>query len=229
MRFLKEAGHRRWRQDLSSYLDGRLDTSRRYALERHLAGCAYCQEELASLRRVVALLHRVPQVEAPRSFTLAKAPSATLRWPLVYGRSLQYATAVAAMLLLAVVVGDLATSRSTAVSPANQGTATSIQGKAGPLGPREPEATHTAAATAAPLAGGQDLAQATPTQQLRPFAASEKAQETDTAVPLSTTPNSPGTLHNWFRWGKIATGALLAALVSMVSVHSWLGRRRKHS
>ena len=210
MRLLKEAGHRRWRRDLSAYVDGHLEPPRREALDKHLAVCLLCQEEMAALRRMVALLHQVPQVESPRSFALLQAPSAGLRWPLAYGRPIQYATAVVAMVFLAVVAGDLATGHTTALSPASPGVA---------------------GTTAAPAAGTlQDLTQATPSPQPMPFAASEKAQATvEGGVPPATTPSEPKTLHNWFRRGELALGAVLAALVSVVSVQWWLGHRRRQS
>ncbi|MFH1140392.1 MAG: zf-HC2 domain-containing protein [Chloroflexota bacterium] len=223
MRLLKEAGHRRWRRDLSAYVDGHLEPPRRDALEIHLARCTFCQEELVALRGVVALLRRVPQVEAPRSFALAQAPSVGLRWPVLYGSSLRYATAVAAMLLLAVAVGDLVTGRPPALAPASPGVA-ETQSKEGPK-----ELTNTRAeATAAPLAAGQDTIQATPTPQALPFMAAEKAQETVGAgAPSLATPGESETLHNWFRWGEIALGAVLAALVTVISVQWWLGRSRR--
>ncbi len=223
MRFLKDVTHRRWRRDLSPFIDGQMELSRREALERHLATCAFCQEELASLRQVVALLRRVPQVEASRSFALTQAPSVRLRWPVMYGSSIRYATAVAAMLLLAVVVADLVTGRPAALAPASPGPANVQLDK----GSEESEGTR-AAATAAPLAGSQDIAQATPTPQPLPLAASEKAQDTGEAeVSPAITPSKSGTLHNWLRWGEIAIGALLAVLVSVVSVQWWLGRRQR--
>ncbi len=225
MRFLKDVTHRRWRRDLSPFIDGQLELSRREALERHLATCAFCQKELASLRQVVALLRRVPQVEASRSFALTQAPSVRLRWPVMYGSSIRYATAVAAMLLLAVVMADLVTGRPTALAPAGPGPA-NVQLNDGS---EESEGTR-AAATAAPLAGSQDIGQTTPTPQPLPSAASEKAQFTGVAeTPPTTTPNNSETLHNWLKWGEIAIGALLAMLVSVVSVQWWLRRRQRRS
>lgn len=220
MRLINKAIHRRWRRDLSSYLDGRLEPPRREALERHLAACQFCQEELAALRGVVALLHRVPHVEAPRSFALSQAPSAVLRWPVLYARPLRYATAVAATLLVAVVAGDLVTARPSALGPASPGVAETQRKE----GSEELQGTP-AAATAAPLAAGQDLAQATPSPQPLPFAAAGKALETtDASVPPSTLQGEPGTLHNWFRWAELALGAILAALVIVATVQWWLGR-----
>ena len=57
-------------ETLSAYLDGALTSAERTALERHLAGCAACQEELAGLRHVGALLRALPEPALPRSFAL---------------------------------------------------------------------------------------------------------------------------------------------------------------
>jgi anti-sigma factor RsiW len=61
---------------LSAYLDGALTSAEREALERHLAGCAECQEELAGLIRVGALLRALPEPALPRSFTLPEPGAA---------------------------------------------------------------------------------------------------------------------------------------------------------
>lgn len=225
MRLLNRAIHLRWRRHLSAYVDGRLEPPRRAALERHLAVCLFCQEELAALRGVVALLRRVPQVEAPRSFALSQAPSVTVQWPALYVSPLRYATAVAAMLLLAVVLGDLVTGRSPALVPASPGVA-ETQGKEGPAGLQGPPV----AATDAPLAAGQDTTQTTPTPQPLPFMATGKALETTEAeVTSSAAQGGYGTLHNRLRWVELGLGGILAVLASVVTVQWWLGRRRRHS
>ena len=72
------------RERLSAYLDDQLAPSERAALERHLPTCARCADELAELRRTVALLRAMPTPALPRSFALpvpaaapAPAPVAT--------------------------------------------------------------------------------------------------------------------------------------------------------
>jgi anti-sigma factor RsiW len=57
----------RIREELSAYLDGRLDRSVKAAVEAHLAGCAACAREVASLgatRRLVASAGRLKAPEA---------------------------------------------------------------------------------------------------------------------------------------------------------------------
>jgi hypothetical protein len=62
--------HERLTESLSAYLDGALARADRDALERHLATCETCREELAELQRVRALLRALPEPALPRSFAL---------------------------------------------------------------------------------------------------------------------------------------------------------------
>jgi len=51
-------------EELSSFVDGTLPTRRAAALERHLAGCERCGEELRNLRDLRATLAGLPEAEA---------------------------------------------------------------------------------------------------------------------------------------------------------------------
>jgi hypothetical protein len=55
---------------LSAYLDGELTDRERNKLERRLNQERALQDELTALRDTVALLHELPQLKAPRNFTL---------------------------------------------------------------------------------------------------------------------------------------------------------------
>ena len=57
-------------EQLSALLDGEVSAEERVQWEAHLATCQRCQQELASLRRMVTLLHALPQPALPRSFEL---------------------------------------------------------------------------------------------------------------------------------------------------------------
>jgi len=58
--------HARYQDDVGAYLLGALSDLERHAFERHLAGCAECQEELERLRPAAeALPGSVVQLEAP--------------------------------------------------------------------------------------------------------------------------------------------------------------------
>jgi hypothetical protein len=103
--------HRRFRRDLSAYVDDMLSERARRRLEAHLDSCEACRQELAELRVTVEALGSLPMAEAPRSFTLAAAPVAEVR-PRPAARRLEFglrlATATAAFALALVVIGDFA-------------------------------------------------------------------------------------------------------------------------
>lgn len=52
---------------LGAYMDGELSGSRLETIERHLAGCPECREELEELQMLSILLHSVPAVEVQQS------------------------------------------------------------------------------------------------------------------------------------------------------------------
>jgi hypothetical protein len=92
---------------LSEYIDNSLNSEDKSFIERHLETCEACSKELESLRMTVQLLHRVPEVSVPRSFTVtvpeprresAFGPS-SLRW-------LRPATAIVAVALVVLLMGD---------------------------------------------------------------------------------------------------------------------------
>ena len=98
---------RKVRGMLSEYVDNRLDGENKSFVERHLETCEACSKELESLRMTVQLLHRVPEVSVPRSFTVivpeprresAFGP-ASMRW-------LRPATAIVAIALVVLLMGD---------------------------------------------------------------------------------------------------------------------------
>jgi hypothetical protein len=103
--------HRRFRRDLSAYVDDMLSEGARRRLEAHLDSCEACRQELAELRATVEALGSLPMAEAPRSFTLAAAPIAEVR-PRPAARRLEFglrlATATAAFALTVVLIGDFA-------------------------------------------------------------------------------------------------------------------------
>jgi hypothetical protein len=61
------------RGDISAHADGELAPDRLAALDAHLTGCERCRTELADLLAVRDALQELPQVAAPRSFTLTPA------------------------------------------------------------------------------------------------------------------------------------------------------------
>ena len=94
----------RFREMLSPYIDGRLDASETERLERHIAACDACRDELESIRAVVGVLRRVREAVPQRSFTVPA--TAVRRRPLLLN-GLRVATAVAVLCLALVFVGDV--------------------------------------------------------------------------------------------------------------------------
>ncbi len=105
--------HRRLRDQLSAYIDGELDASAAERLERHLAECGRCRQEMEQLRATVAALQELPAVEPPRSFTLspervAPRPPTPVASPLAFGARIAAAGVAAALAVVLVVdLGDL--------------------------------------------------------------------------------------------------------------------------
>lgn len=111
---------------LSAYLDGALEPGEQAAARAHLAACAACARDLAELRATVSLLQGLPQYAPRRSFQLGPehAPEANVAAARV-GRglegwferllpwfpSLRIATVAVAVLLVAVIAGDLVSNR----------------------------------------------------------------------------------------------------------------------
>ena len=98
-------------ETLSAYLDGRVKGPAQARLERSLAECGVCREELASLRATVALVRQLP-LEAPgRSFVMAappRQPAHPRPSPLARASMWAYAGAasLAAILLTVLVSAD---------------------------------------------------------------------------------------------------------------------------
>jgi anti-sigma factor RsiW len=67
---------------LPDYLHDRLDASTRTLVERHVAECSPCQDELALLRDLRGTLHRAPRIDvaAVAAAIPAYRPAARTRW-----------------------------------------------------------------------------------------------------------------------------------------------------
>ena len=97
-------------ESLSAYIDRELSARDVARVEKHLQECQACGENLATLQRTVALLRELPAIPAPRSFAIRPAPVrrkarvVTPGWG--YGL-LKGATALAALLLVLLIGGDL--------------------------------------------------------------------------------------------------------------------------
>jgi len=91
------------RELLSGYLDRRLNSEEATRVEGHLKTCPGCREELESLRAIVALLHRLPEVAPSRSFAVAPVRPLPGRRALP---ALRFATAGVVLLLVLAFAAD---------------------------------------------------------------------------------------------------------------------------
>ncbi len=103
--------HRFANKRLSAYVDGQLSERDRTRVEAHLRVCAECRSEVRTLSWTKSLLREAPRVPLPRSFLIREAdvasrPSATWVMP-----ALRWATALVAVIFVAVLVGDVLTAR----------------------------------------------------------------------------------------------------------------------
>ena len=121
--------HRFCQDNLSPFLDKELTPREQTRVARHLDECVDCRADLASLRRTVAVLHAVPALKPPRTFFIPASEGVrqkqVRRSRVAYGY-LQFATAVATVLLLLVVSGD-AVLRSGVGQPAHREMAPTVE------------------------------------------------------------------------------------------------------
>ena len=206
--------HGRWQEGLSAYLDAQLEPSEQRKLERHLASCTSCQEELESLRATVALLQRVPQVAVPRSFRLIEEPMPIgVPWTIRYTVPLRYAASAAGLLFLVVAVGDLMTSDG---------------GLTSPVSPSQELDTATPPPAGAPVteAATQDIEAPS---ALSAVSEGEVLPEAARAAPSkAATEPEQGERTLFSRtlgWLAVAFGALFVVLAVPVSLQWWFRRR----
>ncbi len=154
---------------LSAYVDNRLAAGERARLDAHLRDCARCQSSRASLQWTIGLVKQSPAPALPRAFTLraptpSRIPHPASRFTLP---ALRFATALATLLLIALVGVDFITQSSgtmqTASAPAAEKLAAPTQAALATLQP-----------TLAPR-GAQPAIAATPTPDLK--SANDAAQK----------------------------------------------------
>ncbi|GAB4410320.1 MAG: hypothetical protein Kow00123_23930 [Anaerolineales bacterium] len=111
MAFWNRKKHKRIKDNLSAYLDGRLNPKQAAEVEAHLESCAECAWEKQTLEQTRRLVQMAPRVAVPRSFILspAQVEKPARRSPLVPAplMALRTATAAVGILLAFVIAGDL--------------------------------------------------------------------------------------------------------------------------
>jgi hypothetical protein len=113
-RIRERFNHRFVTKNLSAYIDDRLSERQTRRLERHLAECAACRRDLASLQRTVRALRRAPTHPVPRSFALPlsvqQEQTSYRRWNMAYG-ALRAVSVAVAFLLILFLSGDILMAR----------------------------------------------------------------------------------------------------------------------
>jgi hypothetical protein len=101
---------------LSAYLDGQLDRRNQMKIEARLNREPALNDVLVDLERTRSLLRSAGPIKAPRSFKLKPEMVAQPKRKPVYP-IFQFASAVAALLLIVVLLGDFAGPRQVAMAP----------------------------------------------------------------------------------------------------------------
>jgi anti-sigma-K factor RskA len=124
---MNETEHDRRRDDIAAYLLGALEPGEAAELERHIAGCAECEEELQRLRPAVQVLpETVESVEAPAALrsrlmeqvrSEAAGSQAAARQPSRWRFGLRPVAGLAALALVVVAIGGYAISDSGSGGP----------------------------------------------------------------------------------------------------------------
>lgn len=195
MSFLRKKPEHQWvEESLSAYIDGELTARERARVEKHLEECRACTENLATLRQTVTLVRELPLVRAPRSFAVrpavvrAKPSLAPPSWG--YGL-LKGATALAALLLVLLIGGDLAlqfvgvtslASWAPAAPAPEVALAPSLEPSAMPAPAEEPPMLGQTKDSEAPLAPGPENA-----QEIAPHATAPTEAAEDFVEPEETT------------------------------------------
>ena len=104
--FLNRFRHGGTRDLLSSYIDGEVSTSERLRIERHLAVCEECRQELESLRLTVSALRQLPEVQTARSFAISERP-APVRSATGWIVGVRLAASAAAVVLVGLILADV--------------------------------------------------------------------------------------------------------------------------
>lgn len=147
---------------LSAYLDGEVTPEERVLVERTVAGSSEVAWRLDALRQTVALMGQLPRVPLPRSFTLSEADVRpvrragrdTARWwqTLLNPVFLRNATAVATMLFLVVLVGNVMLSSLAPAAPASPSATVVVQAPVERVAKEAAPTTANAASAAEPAA-----------------------------------------------------------------------------
>jgi hypothetical protein len=168
---------------LSAYIDDQVTADERILVEAHLGTCAECSRDLAMLRQTVTLLKRLPQVAAPRPFTLREAdvtperPSRPVWWRLPWVQGLAAAAAVFACVVA--VGGGLLLGRLGSMAVPAAPAPLAYQATSAEEAPAQEAAGEAEPEMEAPL---EEAREAVPTSVTEETAAAEKAAPAEPAA-----------------------------------------------
>jgi hypothetical protein len=186
--------HIRAEELFSAYIDKHVTADEKSFVEQHVAVCADCRAKLQTTRAMVAALHSMPMMKAPRSFVLPKEMARQVRPRrsiFAWYPALRLATTLAAIAFVIVFAGDLLTQRGgLGGSVTMSASAPSAQAPAAELA--QP---NNAAPAAAPAPQPTLVAKAAPAQ---PGAATPEPPDQTMRTPAAETPGmgSGGTPDN---------------------------------
>jgi hypothetical protein len=156
-------------EQLSLFLDDRLDSPEVDTVNRHLQSCDECHRSLQELTAAVQALRTLPVPPLPRSFQIVEPPKVSL-WSRLFGSgvALQGLAAAAAALFVVLLSTDMWSSYSNAgivplAQPAAEAPKQSLQSTTLPNGQPAAAGRASQAAPAAPRAAPAVAVQATPT------------------------------------------------------------------
>jgi len=195
---------------ISAYLDGQLAPNERSRLEARLRGSEELRDAMDGMRQTRALLRSQPRLRAPRNFTLRPDMVEVRRKPGVHRAypTLRFVAALASLVLVLVLVGDLfthappiITSQNVPLTSAEEARQASAPSEAGGEPADVPMISMEAQPTLEP--GQQELAleQAMPAEETEAPAGLSEALQLPNAAPAY--PAAPGEEPS----GKAAAGS----------------------
>jgi hypothetical protein len=213
--------HARYEALVTEHLDGRLDAAGEAALREHLTTCAECAAEVREQQAVLSVLRAQPMVAVPRSFALPYTPRVLVPAESRISRllrSMQVATAAAALVLVFLVGFNVVAGAST-LSPDSDGyEALRTAGAESERDAATPDKSFTGTA--------EDLG--APPQSFAPNAESAPNDDVTALTPPQTS-SEPRTESDGGRpameWALIIMSGLTGVLALSVVAATWLPRK----
>jgi hypothetical protein len=224
-------------EQLSTYLDDRLDAPERDLAHDHLQSCADCNLTLQELTFTVHALRELPAPPLPRSFQIVEPPRVSL-WSRIFGSgiALQGLAGAAAALFVVLLSADMASLTSPAgIVPLSQPQATatkqnvqatmmpaptSAAARASEAAPAAapPPAQAPAPAAAPPGAGADQPAPSTSASAPQADSAAGKRLEGSGSIPLETLTARDGSAAASSSVPRLSSATLAAGLVAILLV-----------